>query len=178
MNSKRKIGIFTFQLLLLFAWAMKVSAKVEDLEGLVPVALLIEDSSKYDGKSVTVEGELIGDIMTRGSHVWLCLLDDGTAVGVWAEKDKLPTISFVGAYGVRGDTIRIKGILHRACPEHGGDFDIHAELVDIIKRGEALVHPVHTSRIVMAIALGVVGLTLVSLWRRRERGMGKARNVH
>ena len=129
---------------------------------------LVEKASAYNGAGVTVVGEIIGDVMARGDHVWLNLLDSGTAVGIWVEKSLLPEITFVGNYGVLGDRVSVTGIMHRACPEHGGDLDIHAESIALVRRGEIISHPVDTSRIIAAVALSVSGILLASLWRKSE----------
>ena len=159
------------------AGAASVSAGQQFTDESVSVAQLVEEAAKNNGREVLIEGELIGDLMARGDHLWLSVLDKGTAVGVWAEKGKLPSIRFLGAYGVQGDRVRIRGIMHRACPEHGGDLDIHAETVELLKRGKIVGHPINRLKIFAAFALSIVGLWLVSLWRRKERDAEKAGNA-
>ena len=172
-------NFYSIVLIVVFALAGVASASAGQqlTDKSMSVAQLVEESAKNDGKEVMIEGELIGDLMARGDHLWLSLLDKGTAVGVWVEKGKLPSISFLGVYGIQGDTVRITGIMHRACPEHGGDLDIHAEVVELIKRGGTVIHPVNTLKVFAAFALSIAGIWLVSLWRRRERGIEKAENV-
>lgn len=177
MKPGKNYGRIVLIAIFAFAGAASVYAGQQLMDESVSVAQLVEESAKNDGKEVIIEGELIGDLMARGDHLWLSLLDKGTAVGVWVEKGKLPSIHFLGAYGVQGDTVRITGIMHRACPEHGGDLDIHTEAVELLKQGGRVSHPVNQLRIFAAFALSIAGLWLVSLWRRRERGVEKAGNV-
>ena len=129
---------------------------------------LVEKASTYDGKEVTVRGEIIGDVMRRGDHVWLNILQDGTAIGVWAEEGLLPNLSFIGNYSARGDEVIVAGIMRRACPEHGGDLDIHAESISLEKRGTPLAHKVDSTRLIAGSVLCFVGAGLVFLWRKRE----------
>jgi len=130
---------------------------------------IIEKASEYDGMKVAIEGEVIGDVMARGDHSWINILDSGTAVGVWAEKDRLPEIAYLGNYGAVGDRVYITGIMHRACPEHGGDLDIHAETIELVKNGMPISHPLDLTRLGAAIAFSLSGILLAILWRKRER---------
>ena len=45
----------------------------------------------------------------------------------------LPQVS--AGYYQFGDTIRVKGIFHKNCPEHNGESDIHAQALAVIKKG-------------------------------------------
>lgn len=130
---------------------------------------IVEKASAYDGERVAIEGEIIGDVMARGDHSWINILDSGTAVGVWAEKDRLPEIAYLGNYGAVGDRVYITGIMHRACPEHGGDLDIHAETIELVKNGMPISHPLDLTRLGAAIAFSLSGILLAILWRKRER---------
>jgi hypothetical protein len=87
---------------------------------------LVNNSKNYDGQTVTYEGEIIGDIMVRGENAWINVNDGSNAIGVWTTREMTREIFKKGSYRTRGDTLRIEGIFHRSCPEHGGDLDIHA----------------------------------------------------
>jgi len=97
---------------------------------------LINNAKQYDGKTVTYQGEAIGDIMARGEHAWINLNDGYTAIGVWVRKNDIKDIAYLGNYRAKGDIIEVSGIFNRSCPEHGGDLDIHArEIKKIIPGG-------------------------------------------
>lgn len=130
---------------------------------------IVEKASAYDGAKVAIEGEIIGDVMARGDHSWINILNSGTAVGVWVEKNRLPEIAYFGNYGAIGDRVYITGIMHRACPEHGGDLDIHAETIELVKKGIPISHPLDLKRLGAAMAFSVSGILLAILWRKRER---------
>jgi hypothetical protein len=93
----------------------------------VPGSELIENAQAYDGKTVVYAGEVIGDIMQRGNFAWVNVNDGRNAIGVWIEASLLKDAPLTaGNYRSSGDIIEVSGIFHRACPEHGGDLDIHA----------------------------------------------------
>lgn len=98
---------------------------------------LINNTKKYDGQVVTYQGEVIGDIMTRGDHAWVNLNDGYIAIGVWVRKTELKDINHFGDYRAKGDVIEVTGIFNRSCPEHGGDLDIHAQEIRKVLSGES-----------------------------------------
>jgi hypothetical protein len=92
---------------------------------------LINNAKQYDGKVVVYEGEVIGDIMRRGDYAWINVLQGPSAIGIWVEGSLLKDIAFTGSYKSIGDGVEIIGVFHRACPEHGGDLDIHAQTLRV-----------------------------------------------
>lgn len=114
---------------------------------------LIEDAQGFDGREVSYSGEVIGDILDAGDHVWLNISDGSNAVGVWVDRNLASEIQVAGRYGQRGDAVRVTGVFRRACPEHGGDFDIHAKAVTLVERGLPITHDVQTWKVWLAILL-------------------------
>ncbi len=96
---------------------------------------LINKAKDYDAGTVVFQGEVVGDIMRRGSYSWLNVYDGNVAVGVWAENSLLSGLSLSGSYKQRGDRIEIEGVFNRICKEHGGDMDIHARKIRKIEAG-------------------------------------------
>ncbi len=160
-NSKLLVLSFSFALFALhfslitsFVFAQSISS-----------AELINNAKQYDGQTVTYEGELIGDVMLRGNYAWLNLNDGENALGIWAPKSFTNIINYTGGYKAKGDWLRVNGEFHRACPEHGGDLDIHAKNVEKINAGRATNERVNTSKIyVVLIWLGI----LVVVWILRQ----------
>jgi hypothetical protein len=99
---------------------------------------LIDNAKKYDTGRVTFEGEVIGDVMCRGQYCWVNINDGKAAIGVWMPKDYAQKINYRGSYKQRGDWLRINGIFNRACPQHSGQLDIHAQEVEQIKKGKII----------------------------------------
>lgn len=105
----------------------------------VSSADLIDRAAELDGRTVTFTGEAVGDLLRRGSHVWVNLSDaNNSAVGVYMSAADAAQIRLLGRYGVKGDVVAVTGVFQRACAEHGGDLDIHAERVTIAAPGSRL----------------------------------------
>ncbi|MFA5144837.1 MAG: DNA-binding protein [Candidatus Omnitrophota bacterium] len=90
---------------------------------------LINNAKQYDGKIVVYEGEVIGDVMARGDHAWVNINDGENAIGIWINSSLAKDIAYTGSYKSVGDGIEVTGVFHRACAEHGGDLDIHAQAI-------------------------------------------------
>lgn len=129
---------------------------------------LIDRAKDYDDKTVVYEGEVLGDILYRGNHAWLAVYDGSNTIGCYVGKAQAAQISFVGGYGKRGDTIRVEGVFHRACMEHGGDLDLHANFVNVQNAGRIVPMPLPHLVTILAIALPLptAGLLLL-VWKRR-----------
>ncbi|RKY31038.1 MAG: DNA-binding protein [Candidatus Omnitrophota bacterium] len=126
---------------------------------------LIKNADKYNGQGVVYEGEVVGDIMLRGDHAWLNVDDGKKAIGVWAHRELTNNISYTGSYYTRGDIIRVSGIFQRACPEHGGDLDIHAQGLEIIKPGRQFNRIINTRKLNFVIILFAI---LILIWILRR----------
>ena len=137
-------------------------------------AELIEKAKEYDGRPVEFVGEAIGESMRRGDHVWLNLLDNGGAIGIWARRADLPAIRFFGSAAARGDTLRVRGIFHRSCPEHGGDLDIHASALEVVARGELTLVKLRAGRMALAAGLLLSAAVAFLLWRARLKLQNRA----
>lgn len=130
---------------------------------------LIEKASTFEGKRIEVDGEVIGDKLRRADGVWVTLLADGAAIGVFLSTGDALNIATLGSYARVGDLIRVQGVFHRACAQHGGDLDLHAEKVTKLAGGRTTPHAVAPGRIFWSVALCLSGATLAALWRLRER---------
>lgn len=123
---------------------------------------LIADAAKYDNQRVSFQGEAIGDIMARGGYCWVNVNDGVNAIGIWVAKNITESISLTGSYKVIGDTVAVEGIFHRACPEHGGDMDIHAEAFSLLASGHRVAERPDTQKKQTAVALaGVLCLVVI-----------------
>ena len=134
---------------------------------------LIENAAALDKQTVVYIGEVIGDILPRGDHAWVNVSDGANAIGIWIDEAMLREISVVGRYGQTGDTVRVTGIFNRTCQEHGGDMDIHAERIDLIKSGQAAAGTVSGWMVILASVFTVfdVAILIIYLKRRSNRSM-------
>ena len=130
---------------------------------------LIDHAKDYDGSTIVYSGEVVGDILYRGDYAWLAVSDGDNTIGVYVTAEEAKQISFVGGYGVRGDSIRVEGVFHRACAEHGGDLDIHSDSITVRSLGSAAETPVSRLTVILAIALPLpAGILLLIVWKRRK----------
>lgn len=128
---------------------------------------LVVNSKDFDEKYVIVQAEVIGDIMKRGDNVWLNINDGTRAIGIFCAKHQIKNIQLVGDYETTGDWIEVEGIFHRSCPSHGGDLDIHARKIEVLKRGvlrENKVNPIKI-RIALILLPIVILVILLRSWR-------------
>lgn len=126
------------------------------------------------GLDITMEGEaILAALRSDDGHVFVNLLQDDTAVGVWMSREQADRIDGFGRYGRSGTFLRVEGVVNVACAQHGGDLDVHAAQVEVVspsrEAGLVLVPP---SR--LAIAVGVVAAAgiewgLYKMLRRRSR---------
>jgi len=123
---------------------------------------LINNATLYDGKVVAYEGEVIGDIMVRGEYAWINVNDGPNAIGIWIDKSLTKDLLYAGSYKSKGDWLEITGVFHRACPEHGGDLDIHAQGIRKIKSGRPVPERLNLGKRNLAfILLGVLCLVWI-----------------
>lgn len=131
---------------------------------------LINNAHLYDGKVIEYQGEVVGDIMVRSNSAWLNVNDGSRAIGVWTAKQMAKKIKLSGSYRFIGDTIKVTGIFHRACPEHGGDLDIHAQNITIIKNGYQTQHTINSMKLLLAAILfaGVIILLIYPMFFKKK----------
>jgi len=130
--------------------------------------ILIEETKKYDNSQVLYEGEVIGDIMTRGTYTWINVNDGANAIGIWLPASEAAKITYAGSYKYQGDIVRITGEFHRACALHGGDLDIHADKLEIIRPGFKNGKPLDISKAIWAIVFSGAALFMV-LYTKQEK---------
>jgi hypothetical protein len=148
----------------------------------VDSASLVENARAWDGRSVTFTGEAVGEMMARGDRAWIHLNDDaymwknieeGAVLGgynsghaVWTPTGKARLISFFGDYKHEGDIVRVTGTFHAACPDHGGDMDIHADDLAVVRPGHPVDHVLNKAHLTTAVLLFFV-VGGFALMRRR-----------
>jgi len=156
---KKSICIFSILFLIFgFALAQEISSKE-----------LIKNAKLYDGKTVVYKGEVIGDVMVRGGFAWVNAYDGINAIGIWVPLAFTREIVYTGSYKAKGDIIEVTGIFNRACPEHGGDLDIHAQALRKLASGRVVRETLNPSKVKQAlILLGVLFLVwILTLFLRK-----------
>lgn len=135
----------------------------------VSSAELINNAKDYDGKTITYEGEVIGDVMSRGEYAWINVNDGQNAIGIWAEKRLTKEIVYAGSYKTRGDWIAVVGVFHRVCLSHGGDLDIHAQTINRLRPGRPVIEMMNPGKRNLALIFaGALCLVLILRQLRRR----------
>jgi len=158
----KKLAVFTAIMLLLLIPAVVGAESGE---------VLIENSRGFDGKQVTFQGEVIG-VMIRENNAWVNIYDNGIAIGIWCSADNARNISFSGDYTHVGDTVMVGGTFHMACPEHGGDTDIHADNFTILAVGRVVARTPDLPTVVVSVVLMILAIFIIFWLRhvRKEKG--------
>lgn len=133
-------------------------AKADDI---IDINDLIEHAKTMDGREVIVQGEAIGERMDRGDYSWVNINDGTNAVGLWLKKSEAEKVATFGNYKNKGDTIQVTGVFYRACNEHGGETDFHAESISIVKNGDLVKRKVPYSKVIAAITLCIIAIILL-----------------
>jgi hypothetical protein len=145
-------------------------------------AALVENANVWNGRVITFTGEAIGERMVRGKMAWIHLNDDaymwknieeGAVLGgfnsghaVWVSADLARKIRFFGDYKHEGDIIKVTGTFNAVCLEHGGDMDIHASSLEVVRTGHPVDHVVNVGRARVAVLL--LALSGVLYWLNQK----------
>ncbi len=133
---------------------------------------LLNGARGYDGELVEFEGEVIRAVLPRGDHAWVNLHDGTAAIGVWVPLAATAEVRYAGTYKVRGDRVRVRGVFHRACPQHQGALDIHAVRFTVVAAGGPMEERLDRGKVfLLAVLLGVLSCLLIYdlLSRKRAR---------
>jgi len=148
---KRAILFLSFCLFFRLAYAQPLSSSE-----------FIKNAKQLDGKIVTYQGEVIGDVMKRADFAWVNVNDGINAIGIWVPLPLTGEIIYTGSYKSKGDIVEVSGIFHRACLEHGGDLDIHAQTLRKIDSGRFIRERLNPAKVNQAlILLGVLFLAWI-----------------
>jgi len=128
---------------------------------------LINEAAKWDGEKIVYAGEAVSAVMDRGTYSWVNLNDGNNAIGIWTVTRLLKYIKHTGDYRNKGDIVEVVGTFHRACKMHGGDMDIHAYSVKILKRGYRVHENIDTARIRYSAAILALLIVSVVIFRKR-----------
>jgi hypothetical protein len=154
---------------------------------------LVEKNKQYNGTTVTFTGEAIGEVMVRGDYAWIHLNDDSyeernveegaklggynSGMAVWVPSALAKQIDTYGDYKHEGSIVQITGTFNAACKEHGGDMDIHATTVTMIRPGHLVDDPVPAWKAALAAALAALAASLFWLERRTRSRIAPHRGV-
>lgn len=139
---------------------------------------LSQADSYYDGQTVRVTGEVVGDrrqTLSDRDHCWITITDPAydinNTVEIFMPDEQADRIDTYGSYGRIGTIVSVQGTFHLVCPEHDGASDVHATSMSISSRGREVKDAFEPMSFVPGLAAVGVGLLLMlALWYLRERG--------
>ena len=144
------------------------------------VESLFSQASLYEGQTVQVVGEVIGDIvsegMLNGKYCWITLTateaDNKATISVLISVDQAKQIDHLGRYGVTGTTLQVRGTYHQTCSEHEGIPDIHATNSSVVARGSEHPDMLELESFLPGMVALAIGLVLMGAYyfvRERSR---------
>ena len=141
---------------------------------------LFSQPSLYEGRTVQVVGEAIGDIVAETplnkKRCWVTLtaidVNSPATISVVISTSQKKQIDHLGRYGVTGTILQVRGTYHQACPDHEGIADIHVTTVEAIERG--IEHPDLFDLNdfvpgIFTVCLGLILITAYYIVRERTR---------
>lgn len=140
------------------------------------IADLAQADSYYEGQTVLVTGEVVGDRVNdefQENTCWITLQDDEdtpSVIAVYMTYDQSSIIDTFGKYGVTGTQLQVRGTYHLECSDHQGMSDIHAEEVSAIQEGHESTDAPHMSLVIIGVVVCILGAALtITYYIRRER---------
>ncbi|MDO4442270.1 MAG: hypothetical protein Q4B69_00115 [Slackia sp.] len=155
-----------------------VDGQVSDTSFLYDAAIadLAGADSYYDGQTVQVRGEAVGEAIRmtegQGDCVWVTLVDpeSGSSVSVVMKRADAERIDTFGAYGKTGSRLSVQGVYNLACSEHEGESDIHASVVTVEAKGYEHPDSFDVQMFFPGLAAVILGaFFMVIFWYVRER---------
>ncbi len=141
------------------------------------IADLAQADSYYEGQTVLVQGEVVGDRINdemQPDNCWVTLQDDDSTnpsvVSVFMTTEQAKNIDTYGSYGVTGTMLQVRGTFHLDCREHQGMSDIHVEEVSALAAGSENKPGVDPKLFGLGIVSVLAGLALLALYQSKREG--------
>ena len=143
------------------------------------IAALYSETWLYEGQTVQVVGEVVGDRITSETDPGFCWItvteeqgDDSSSVSVLLSDELADQIDHYGKYNVRGTLLQVRGTFHEACSDHDGLSDIHATAADVSQKGWETSDDFDAHGLGIALVCVFVGCIIVGAYyyeRERQR---------
>jgi len=157
-------------------------------ERTIETSELLTAPRRYDGATITVEGELIGDYgFRRSGTMWTQLNDDSYAhapvveggeltgsnqgIGLRMPAELADGLSPPGGYRIRGPIVRATGVWRYHDPGRQGETYLDVSSIEIVETGIKLSEGPNTPAIIAGVVLLVVALGLILKYVRPRSGV-------
>ncbi len=149
------------------------------------IADLAQADSYYEGQTVFVQGEVVGDRINdemQPDNCWVTLQDDDptnpSVVSVFMTMEQAKNIDTYGSYGVTGTMLQVRGTFHLDCREHQGMSDIHVEEVSALAAGSENKPGMDPKLFGLGIVSVLAGLALLALYQSKREGRCNGNSSH
>lgn len=160
-------------------------------EGRLTSAIVYACPRLLDGRDVTYIGEVVGDVLRRPGGAWVLVNDDAYALevgplgphrdrrgfnsglAVWLPDGQHEQLGAPGRHGLRGDIVRIEGVLHRADTHDGGGITIRAVELEVLAPSMPVDEPLNVPLVIAAAGAALLALGSWGWDRRRSRGRAR-----
>jgi len=130
---------------------------------------LVTHGKLYNRRIVAFTGQVIGSPIRDGRKAWVNVSDGFYAIGALVEAKELSKINSYGSYWDVGAEVRVVGTFYTDDASQGGETDIRATTLQVIRPGHPVPHPVNRYLVFLTPLTGVVALLLFDLDRRKRR---------
>ena len=141
------------------------------------IADLAKADSYYEGQTVLVQGEVVGDRINdemQSGNCWITLQDSDAAnpsvVSVFMTMEQSNVIDSYGHFGMKGTELQVRGTFHLECAEHQGMSDIHVEELAALASGEAEYPQVNMHILVAGVLAVIAGAALLYVYYKKREG--------
>lgn len=155
MNKKVKI------LLLALSFGLTIfSVRAES----VSLEEVLNYPDRFDSKTVEVEGETVGEMLSADKGAWVNIKDGSYNIGVFAQdKSAFEGIKYWGNYGRQGDWVKVKGTFNKDCSIHQIS-DLHLLSLEIGRQGYIKDIEVSSEKKEAAIKFFIICLTIAIIY--------------
>ena len=134
---------------------------------IVSINDLVKESHSYHNQEVVIEAEVILEVLERDDYAWLNVNDGTNAIGIYLSIEMTKDLNVFGDYNHKGDIVLVKGVFSRNCDEHGGEIDIHATSLTIVKEGYKTEHDVSEWKFIVAIISFTSSIIVFLIYRSK-----------
>jgi hypothetical protein len=178
------MGRFTAAIAMIVIVVVAIPARASAVE--VTAVDLIDDGERYDGMTVSVVGELIGDYGNRrDGFTWTQLNQDpyvadpiveggpplggNIGIGVRIPSELLDGADPPGRYRQTGPVVSLTGIWRYHDPDRQGESFLDVEALDLVRPGQALSEATDWWAIAGGLLLVLAAAAMLLLHRRAGR---------
>ena len=138
---------------------------------------LSTNGDQYNGQTVQVSGEVIGDaikVVDHPDYTWICLRStqgkDDT-ISVIVNTEDADQIDTYGKYNVQGTVVQILGTFNLTCRDHEGECDLHCHTFKVVEKGYVMGASFNVFTFLIGLIVCVVAVCLFLFYKIRSESV-------